>query len=97
MLSHPPVALATGGMQRQPKRKTKVSTKAAYKIGSFEAGLVTHSAHPVNNIYLKIFDKNRRRSEMDLTVDEAAAIIHVLGAAIIDYTVSLREVLTPKV
>jgi len=73
------------------KRRRSKSLKHIYKRGYFEAGTVKGSAHPRNNIYLR-FAKNE---EWDFTVDEAAAIVSVLGCAIMDYTHDKRDELSP--
>ena len=77
------------------KRSKTLSAKASYKLGGFEAGLVKGSAHPRNNVYLKIY-RAKEKAEFDLTVDEAAAIVHVLGAAIMDWTHDKRDELSPR-
>lgn len=80
---------------KKKKRFTRKSSKHSYKGKSgFEAGLVKYSAHPRNNIYLRLIGKNKH-AEFDLTIDEAASIISVLGCAIMDYTHPKRDLLKP--
>jgi hypothetical protein len=80
------------------KRKRSKSARVSYKIGYFEGGTVRGSEHPRNNIYLLISGRRKQNGmpiEVDLTIDEAAAVIQVLGTAILDYTVGKRDLLKP--
>ena len=78
------------------KRTTKKTLTYLYGgVGGFQAGIVNGSAHPRNNIYLKIIGNDGKYDEIDFTVDEAAAIINVLASAIAQYTQPKRDVLAP--
>lgn len=79
--------------------KRRHSSRVDYHIGRIEGGIVTGSKHPVNNIYLRCTPGKGRRNgivDMEVTVDEAAAIIHVLSGALLDFTTGKRDILTPK-
>ena len=72
-----------------PKMKTLYApcTGYTYKDGQFSAGLVKHSKHPVNKVYLRIMD-----NIFELRSDEAYAIISTLGSALwTDYQLPRQE------
>jgi len=77
------------------KYKYEKSLGHYYKKGGIEAGLVKGSFHPRNNIHLRFIKRSGKFEGMDLTVDEAGAVISCLGAAIMDYTFGKREMLKP--
>ena len=77
-------------------KELKHSCKILYEKGLFEAGTVQGSMHPRNNIYLRYKSGvNSRYEHVEVTVDEAAAIIACLSHAIIEVTNKKRDELSP--
>ncbi|MDE2098535.1 MAG: hypothetical protein KGL39_14875 [Patescibacteria group bacterium] len=72
--------------------------RVSYEEGYIEAGFYfgpQKKGHEENNIFLRLKNFEKKELGFDITIDEAAAIIHVLAACILDKTVGIREKLKP--
>ena len=80
--------------------KKEKCVRVKYRKGYVESGFCfrRYKNHEDNNIYLKMKNIDDDETYMEVTVDEAASMIHVLSAAILDKTSSpeIRKLLAPS-
>ena len=68
--------------------KAKKVCRVTYRKGFIESGFCFSRVknHEDNNIYLRMKNIDSDCTYMEITVDEAASVIHVLSTAILDKT-----------